>query len=566
MRRPEGGAGRARSRWLFVGGFIVAALVTLPTLHDYGVASDVPNYFTGALLELRWFGSFLHGLVTGSPGEWLRRGVVFDAWRWWRERLPHPPLSRELGGLGYFLLRGVLHPLTAYRVATALVYAGLVGAVGVLVRRRSGSATAGVAAAASVLAIPPLFAYGHLALTDMMLAAFWFGAVAALDTYLEGGRDAWLWLAGLSLGAAVATKFTALLLPPVLAFQLLVWVRGRDGRPSIPWREIGVLALCAVLVFAACNPVMWVDPARGLGDFLAAGFHRAEDPHAQITTFYLGRMYEYRPPRSYPFVWTLVVIPIPLLIGLGAGLLRWRSGLVRLSLPTLVVVYGALMLPAAPLHDGIRLLLPAFPFLCVIIGVGCGALADRLADLAGRRWPGRVDLARVLVMVALFAVPILDVVAFHPFELSYFNGLVGGIRGAESRGLEISNLKEVLTPKVLVDLAHSIPPGSVIDPDFFLEEVCFDRELGLAPADWVVEMEDPGAPGPGARALVCAPGERQDVAVVLRPPRRPDFVFILNRRGIQSFRDRALVRSGGRPYFEVTVHGVPLLQVFRTSR
>ncbi|MDP2479920.1 MAG: glycosyltransferase family 39 protein, partial [Candidatus Palauibacterales bacterium] len=269
MRRPEGGAGRARSRWLFVGGFIVAALVTLPTLHDYGVASDVPNYFTGALLELRWFGSFLHGLVTGSPGEWLRRGVVFDAWRWWRERLPHPPLSRELGGLGYFLLRGVLHPLTAYRVATALVYAGLVGAVGVLVRRRSGSATAGVAAAASVLAIPPLFAYGHLALTDMMLAAFWFGAVAALDTYLEGGRDAWLWLAGLSLGAAVATKFTALLLPPVLAFQLLVWVRGRDGRPSIPWREIGVLALCAVLVFAACNPVMWVDPARGLGDFLA---------------------------------------------------------------------------------------------------------------------------------------------------------------------------------------------------------------------------------------------------------------------------------------------------------
>jgi 4-amino-4-deoxy-L-arabinose transferase-like glycosyltransferase len=565
MRRSEGVAGRARSRWLFGGGFLLAALVTLATLHDYGVASDVPNYFTGALLELRWFGSFLHGLVTGSAGEWLRRGVVFDAWRWWRERLPHPPLSRELGGLGYFLLRGAVDPLTAFRVATALVYAGLVGAVGALVRRRSGSATAAVAAAASVLAIPPLFAYGHLALTDMMLAAFWFGAVAALDTYLEGGRAAWLWLAGLSLGAAVATKFTALLLPPVLAFQLLLWVRGRDGRPSIPWREIGVLALCAVLVFAACNPVMWVDPARGLGDFLAAGFHRAEDPHARITTFYLGRMYEYRPPRSYPFVWTLVVIPIPLLIGLGAGLLRWRSGLVRLSLPTLVVVYGALMLPAAPMHDGIRLLLPAFPFLCVIIGVGCGALVDRLAGLVGRRWPGRVDLARVLAMVALFAVPILDVVAFHPFELSYFNGLVGGIRGAERRGLEISNLKEVLTPKVLVDLAHSIPPGSVVDPDFFLEEVCFDRELGLAPADWVVEMEDPSAPGPGTRALVCAPGERQDVAVVLRPPRRPDFVFILNRRGIQSFRDRALVQSGGRPFFEVTVHGVPLLQVFRTS-
>jgi len=555
---------RVRPWWLFAGGFVVAALVTLATLHDYGVASDVPNYFTGSLLELRWFGSFLHGLVTGSPGEWLRRGVVFDAWRWWRERLPHPPLSRELGGLGYFLLRGIVHPLTAYRVATALVYAGLVGSVGALVRRRSGSTTTALAAAASLLAIPALFAYGHLALTDMVLAAFWFGAVAALDVYLADGRSRWLWLAGLSLGAALATKFTALLLAPVLGFQLLLWVRGRDGRPSVPWREIGVLALCAVLVFAACNPVMWVDPARGLGDYLAAGFHRAEDPHAQITTFYLGRMYEYRPPRSYPFLWTLVVIPVPLLVGLGAGLLRWRSKLVRLCLPSLVVVYGALMLPAAPMHDGIRLLLPAFPFLCVIIGVGCGALADRLADLAGRRWPRRVDLARVLVMVALFAVPILDVVAFHPFELSYFNGLIGGIRGAQRRGLEISNLKEVLTPDMLADLAHRIPPGSVIDPDFFLEELCFDRELGLAPADWVVEMEDPGAPTPGTRALVCAPGERQDVAVSLRPPRRPDFVFILNRRGIQSFRDRALVQRGGRPFLEVALRGVPLLQVFRT--
>jgi 4-amino-4-deoxy-L-arabinose transferase-like glycosyltransferase len=549
---------------LFAGGFVLAALVTLPTLRDYGVASDVPNYFTGALLELRWFGSFLQGLVTGSPGEWLHRAVVFDAWRWWRERLPHPPLSRELGGLGYFLLRGVLHPLTAYRVATALVYAGLVGAVGALVRSRSGSTTAAVAAAASVLGIPALFAYGHLALTDMMLAAFWFGAVAALEIYLEGGRSAWLWLAGLSLGAALATKFTALLLPPVLGFQLLVWMRRRESGPGVPWRELGVLALCAVLVFVACNPVMWVDPVRGLGDFLAAGFHREGDPHAQITTYYLGRMYAYRPPRSYPFVWTLVVIPVPLLIGLGAGVLRWRSRLVRLALPTLVVVYGALMLPAAPMHDGIRLLLPAFPFLCVIIGVGCGAVADRASDLVSEVWPARADLARVLAVAALFVVPILDVVAFHPFELSYFNGLIGGVRGAQRRGLEISNLKEALTPQVLVDLAHRIPPGSVVDPDFFLEEVCFDRELGLAPADWVVETEDPGAPRPGTRALVCAPGTRQDVAVSPRPPRHPDFVFILNRRGIQSFRDRALVQSGGRPFYQVTVEGVPLLQVFRT--
>jgi 4-amino-4-deoxy-L-arabinose transferase-like glycosyltransferase len=554
--KPEGPT-QAELRWMGLALFTVAFLSAVLTASDYGIASDVGNYFYSSLRQFAWVRKLGEALLAWEPSSVLDRDVVFNHWDWYGGRIPHPPLSRELGGVSYVLFRRLLDPLTAYRMAVMAAYGGLAAATAVFTAWAARSRTAGFAAGAALLTIPALFAHAHLAHTDLFLTAFWFGCAAVLHVYVRTGKAGWLVAAGLLFGAAAATKFTGLLLLPMAG----VWLLAR--RRPLPAALI-VLVLLGALVFLAVNPVLWVDPAQGLRDYFATGLLRSRDMSSRISTEYFGRIYDFRPPWHYPFVWTAIVVPLPLLAAAGLGATSRRDGGLRLLiLANLAVLYGALMLPAAPMHDGIRLFLPVLPFLCVLGGLGVSRLLEILqARLQASALRPREWLIAV-VFVAVFAIPALRVIQYHPYQLSYFNALVGGVRGAYRQGLEVTNLKEVLSRETLSDLRAAIPDGSVIDPGFFMEEVCFYQAIGWAPAGWVAETRLERQDLEEGTALACE-GPQSFIYVPLdRPAADPDFVFVLNRRAQWRALEWALYDFGDRPLYEVTVQGVPLMRVYR---
>lgn len=557
--RPGGPSYEAR-QWLGLCLFLGATTATFLTASDYGIASDVGNYFYGSLRQLAWLRELWGALLEGRPEAALATDPVFEHWRWYIERIPHPPLSRELGGLGWLAMGSFLDPLTAYRTAVMLVFGALTASVGVYTASRTESMAAGIAAGLSVLGVPALFAHGHLAHTDLFLAAFWFWSVASLDTAVRKGGSGWFLLSGLFLGAALATKFTGLLLVPVLA----VWLATHRGGVA----ALLALLLAAFLVFVAVNPVMWVDPVQGLTDYARAGLDRADAAATRIVTLYFGQLYAYRPPWHYPYVWTAIVLPLPLLASVLAGLLAPRSGGLRgLVLLNMAVLYGALALPSAPMHDGIRLFLPVFPLYAVAAGAGALAIGEWLARRIAGRWPrleARRDLVVAATVVGLLAVPLFRTAQSHPHQLSYVNALVGGVRGAQARGLEVTNLKEVLNRAALQDLASIIPGDAVVDAGFFLEEMCFYQAVGWAPRSWRLEVQLTKADGTPDVSLACE-GPESFVTVALdRPAREADYVFVLNRRGQWRPLELALFEHGGQPLYEVSTRGVPLMRVYRT--
>jgi hypothetical protein len=538
--------------------FLVVLVVAILTAQDYGIASDVGNYFMDSLRQLTWLRGLGEGLLHGRPGDWLASDTVLTHWRTNAARIPHPPLSRELAGLSYAALRGPLGIVSSYRLPTMTGFALLVAAAGWFVRRGRGSLAEGLGASAAVALTPALFAYGHLALTDMILAVFWFLSVATLETHLRRGGRRWLVASGLLAGAACATKFTGVLLAPVLAGWLL-W-RGRWT-----WKGALILAASALAVFLVVNPVMWVEPLRGIQWFVGASVERSEHAWTRIQTYYFGRTYQFRPPWHYPFVWTAVVIPLPILACAGLGAVVDRGGrLSALCGLNLAVLYGAALLPFTPLHDGIRLFLPALPFLCLLAGVGAGWAARRVAEVVER--PGRVRAPYITgaVLALVFAPPARALVRTHPYELSYFNGLIGGIRGASARGLEISNLKEVLTPSLLDILAERIPAGAAVDPGFFFEEVCFYQRMGLADPGWHLETAIPALDLPAGQSVwvTCASDPAANWAAIDRSPQPPEYLFVLNRRGFASSEEKALL-DRGHPFFRLSLEDVPLMEVFR---
>jgi hypothetical protein len=117
------------------------------------------------------------------------------------------------------------------------------------------------------------------------------------------------------------------------------------------------------------------------------------------------------------------------------------------------------MLPT-PAHDGVRLFLPTFFFLSAFAGWGAMATASFASTITKARLAVVRPIVAALVLVPAF----LALVRIHPFELSYYNELIGGTPGAWRRGFEATYWYDAFTPGVIEELNRKFP--TEVDVDF----------------------------------------------------------------------------------------------------
>jgi hypothetical protein len=150
-----------------------------------------------------------------------------------------------------------------------------------------------------------------------------------------------------------------------------------------------------------------------------------------------------------------------------------------------------------PAHDGVRLFLPTFFFLAAFAGWGTVWLAETLARTI--RLPGLFPWLRLALAGAVLAPSAVALYRVHPYELSYYNELVGGPRGAWERGFELSYWYDAFTNRVLDELNQRLPPDAEVD---FLNDhtrtavpVFQDQQnLGLLRGDIVLGRSDVAFP------------------------------------------------------------------------
>jgi 4-amino-4-deoxy-L-arabinose transferase-like glycosyltransferase len=307
---------------------------------------------------------------------------------------------------------------------------------------------------------------------------------------VSAGRVA---LAGLAAGAAFATKFSAVLLLPILASLALVAIfapepmtlalPGRMPR-ELAHRAARLAAMAGVLAAVGLFSLLIVWASYGFQSRLSpdpdveaafewsrvepdgalerpvARFVRARGVLPEAFVFGFFRFFKHSEPRPafllgrvsnegwwYFFPVTfLLKTPVPLLALLGIAAVtrrrhprRWRDELV-LWLP--VGIYAAVAVVRA-LNIGHRHLLPIYPFLFVAAG--------RAADWA---FPSPAARARgpALVVSALCGWHVVATALIHPHYLAYVNELGGGPANgyrlfADSNldwGQDLKNLKAYL--------------------------------------------------------------------------------------------------------------------------
>ena len=325
---------------------------------------------------------------------------------------------------------------------------------------------------------PDVLAHGQIVTTDIGAALFMFLSVVAFERVVERATWRRLLLAGLAAGAAVATKFSMLVLGPVLVLLAVVAVLApepmrrawtREAERDVEGRArravhaalllLGIAVVALVVVWAsygfapALSPnaaveadVDW-ERVSGRGGIVEATMGAARRAHllpeAYVygflrffrhsearPTFLLGRLSDRGFWYYFPVTFALKT-PLALVALL---ILSWATrGHHPASLRTelfvwLPAIFYFVLACALGLNIGHRHLLPVYPFLFVIAG--------RCATLAAVRFPGILSSAAVLVLAGWYGASVARV---HPHYLAYFNELAGGPAGGY-RYLVDSNL------------------------------------------------------------------------------------------------------------------------------
>ncbi len=254
-----------------------------------------------------------------------------------------------------------LHPTAVYTLAR--VAAAVLGTLALWLLYATGArlfnrAVGLLAAAIEAVAFLPVF-YAHLALNDAPTLAPLTLSLLGSAGILRKGRIRDHLLAGVGLGLACASKYTAGIV--VLPLIAAIFARYLDGGPAAGMRALrGTLlaGVCALLAFAIANPYSLLDYTSFHGELVHQSTLSSESQGKLGAPKHGGIAY---------YLWSLTwgLGWVPALAALGGAFSVWR---VQRRLGWLLVPAALLFLAFMGLQGRYfgRWLLPIFPILCLL--------------------------------------------------------------------------------------------------------------------------------------------------------------------------------------------------------
>lgn len=340
---------------------------------------------------------------------------------------------------------------------------------------------AGLLALALYAFSPNILAHARLATNDLGLACFMFLALYTFWRFMTGPTITGAIAAGVALGLALAAKFSAIILLPILALLVALRAWHRPSTPVQPrvetdlvplssderttvgppagaelfrpepakpigppwwrtfeWKWILYLAALAVIGLVVVwgiyglergplsdGGMSWPMPSYWSG--LETIFKRAEEGNP---AFLMGQ-YSTKGWWYYFPVALLIKTPLSMLLLLALALAltaRRRSWRAEMWLLLPAAVYF-LLLMGSSLNIGYRHLLPILPLLFVYVS----KLAADNSQFIPRNWQSATRLMQFVarngqyaVAIALMSWQALAALSIYPHYLAYFNDIVGG--------------------------------------------------------------------------------------------------------------------------------------------
>jgi len=363
-------------------------------------------------------------LLAACPLLFLKLQAPFNN-QYWQESAEYPFGSQFLFGSGNDA------DLVIFLSRLPMVLLGaLLGCYIFVWSRELYGSTAGLLSLFFFAFCPNMLAHTRLVTMDVGVGCFMLIACYHAWRYLEAPSVTGLVLTALFTGLAVVTKFSGLLLGPIVVVLFASRLRQKDrlfrasGRLS-RLAERPLLFLCASLFSIALISLAMIYVVYGLKpDSLQLYKHGMDiiyKNHVAGYKYYLNGQFSVKPWWYYYLFAFIVKTPIPTLILIMLATLLFTKK--RLSDELWLILPAALIIVVSffdAANTSIRRILPAYPFLFVLIGK-TAVWVER--DSATAKRNVRKALLAVLCIWLLVAS-----IRIYPDYLTYFNEGVGGPR------------------------------------------------------------------------------------------------------------------------------------------
>jgi len=226
--------------------FLISFTILLISVTDYGLTWDEPYYIAHSNRLQQWFGLLIHNQAPFSDDA-VNKLVQFD-----RYHNCHPPFYK-LSALffknlfGQYVFTNILHQ---YRVSTVFWSAIAVTIIFLYLYRAYQSYTIAILGAGLFFTVPRFFVHMHLFATDAIIVSLY---MLSLYFFVYGKNTRWVILGGLFAGALLASKFTGILLFPILLISASCFSDRNEYA-----KRIAFFIPAAVLSFMVFDIHLWV--------------------------------------------------------------------------------------------------------------------------------------------------------------------------------------------------------------------------------------------------------------------------------------------------------------------
>ena len=342
----------------------------------------------------------------------------------------HPPINDDLAALSnyiFFQKLGILDDVSSYHLFN-IVAAALLVFVVVFFALETLGVFPTIVSFLALCTYPLFWAESHFNIKDPPETAFFAGFIWAFYKSLKNFSVKWLALSILFFSLGLGTKFNILFAVPIIVFYFIYQYRKNILKTisSIPKGYI-VLLFLAPLISLGILTISW--------PFL---WHNWFYNFLKVINYYkgVGTAASYQPSSFYilgfntfPILWILFTTPPAVLflgfIGiLSAWLNRQKKAAVTvLWLIWFIVPILRVSLPGTVIYGGVRQIIEFLPAMALLCALGVYQIG---------KWT-KNNMTVLIICVLIFIWPIYILVKLHPNENVYFNFLIGGLKGAQSR-------------------------------------------------------------------------------------------------------------------------------------
>lgn len=351
---------------------------------------------------------------------WSRYFLTYSAFE--AGHLPLPEILGSISNRFFWGRLGVFGDIESYHIPYLVISAVGVVVVGLFAFDLTGSWVAALTACLTLGLFPVFWAESHFNLKDPLVASFYAGAVWMFWRWVKENKIRWFVGFILCVVLSLAVKWNIVFFP----FIAIPWLFSIRKTPEFRrWFNPSKLLVLACVACVACVafllliwPASWGSPVRALSDvvryytYIGSGGINVQPAGFMLP---LG-------VNAYPAVLFFAQTPevILLLVGIGIwGIAAKRRKDLYLLLLWFFVPILRYSLPGMYSYGGWRQIMEILPAMAVISGVGMTLIPKYIK----------------IIIIIMFILIMSSLIRLHPNENTYFNSLVGGIRGAQAKNL-----------------------------------------------------------------------------------------------------------------------------------